>query len=524
MMRKLFLHILACIFMVACGPQESYDLIIVNGLVYDGTTNQPQINDLGIIGDKIVKIGRLHDKKFIHKIDASGHVVSPGFIDVHAHVEDIMRSPVGESAIKQGITLVLGGPDGGGPSPMKDYLDTLSKYDLGMNMAYLVGHNTIRRRVMQTDNRPPTPEELEEMKAMVKEAMDAGAFGISTGLKYVPGSFSNVSEVIELSKVAAASKGIYTSHLREEGLGLLEAVQEAIMIGSAADIPIVLTHHKAIGKPMWGASVKTLAMVDSARAIGLDIMMDQYPYTASSTGISVLIPNWARAGGQEAFKERLEDPATRAQIVDDIMFNLEFDRGGAQLDVVQFAFVSWKPDLNGRTLKDWAIERGLPTTFKNGAELVIEAQLNGGASCIFHAIHEDDVKRIMQHPMTMVASDGRLAYMGEGHPHPRAYGTFPRVLGYYVRELGVLELQSALRKMTSIPAERLGLTDRGYLKEGMKADITIFNPETVIDKSTFVDPHHYPEGIEYVIVNGQVTIQEGVLTEKRGGRVLRKGK
>ena len=524
MMRKLFLHILACIFMVACGPQESYDLIIVNGLVYDGTTNQPQINDLGIIGDKIVKIGRLHDKKFIQKIDASDQVVSPGFIDVHAHVENIMRSPVGESAIKQGITLVLGGPDGGGPSPMQDYLDTLSKHALGMNMAYLVGHNTIRRRVMQTDNRPPTPEELGEMKVMVKEAMDAGAFGISTGLKYVPGSFSNVTEVIELAKVAAASKGIYTSHLREEGLGLLEAVQEAIMIGREADIPIVLTHHKAIGKPMWGASVKTLAMVDSARAIGLDIMMDQYPYTASSTGISVLIPNWARAGGQEAFKERLEDPATRAQIVDDIMFNLEFDRGGAQLDVVQFAFVSWKPDLNGRTLKDWAIERGLPPTFRNGAELVIEAQLNGGASCIFHAIHEDDVKRIMQHPMTMVASDGRLAYMGEGHPHPRAYGTFPRVLGYYVRELGVLELQSALRKMTSIPAERLGLTDRGYLKEGMKADITIFNPETVIDKSTFVDPHHYPEGIEYVIVNGQLTIQEGVLTEKRGGRVLRKGK
>ena len=184
------------------------------------------------------------------------------------------------------------------------------------------------------------------MKVMVKEAMDAGAFGISTGLKYVPGSFSNVAEVIELAKVAATSKGIYTSHLREEGLGLLEAVEEAIMIGRAADIPIVLTHHKAIGKPMWGASVKTLAMVDSARAIGLDIMMDQYPYTASSTGISVLIPNWARAGGQEAFKKRLEDPATRAQIVDDIMFNIEFDRGGAQLDVVQFAFVSWKPDLN----------------------------------------------------------------------------------------------------------------------------------------------------------------------------------
>jgi len=382
----------------------------------------------------------------------------------------------------------------------------------------------VRSNVMQLENRMPTSEELATMKAQIKTAMSEGAFGISTGLKYVPGSFANIDEVIELSKVASASGGIYTSHLREEGLGLIDAVQEAIMIGREAEIPIVLTHHKAIGRPMWGASVKTLAMVDSARAIGLDIMMDQYPYTASSTGISVLIPNWARAGGQEAFKKRLEDPATRVKIVDEIMYNIEFDRGGAQLDVVQFAFVNWKPDLNGKTLKDWAVERGLEPTFRNGAELVIEAQLNGGASCIFHAINEEDVKRIMQHPMAMVASDGRLAYIGEGHPHPRAYGTFPRVLGYYVREQKVLSLQLALRKMTSIPADRLGLTDRGYLKEGMKADITIFNPETVIDKSTFVDPHHYPEGIEYVIVNGKTTVKEGELTTERGGKVLRKEK
>jgi dihydroorotase/N-acyl-D-amino-acid deacylase len=405
---------------------------------------------------------------------------------------------------------------------MDKYLDTLQNFDLGINTAYLVGHNTIRRRVMQTANRAPTTEELELMKSYVEEAMNSGAFGISTGLKYVPGSFSKVDEVIALSKVAAASGGIYTSHLREEGLGLLEAVQEAIMIGREADIPIVLTHHKAIGKPMWGASVKTLAMIDSARAIGLDIMADQYPYTASSTGIAVLIPTWARAGGQAEFKKRVADPATRKKIIDEIMFNIEFDRGGADLNVVQFAFVNWQPELNGKTLKDWAIERGLEPTFRNGAELVVEAQLNGGATCIFHAIGEEDVKRIMQHPQVMVASDGRLAEIGVGHPHPRAYGTFPRVLGHYVREEGVIDLATALKKMTSIPADRLGFTDRGYLKEGYKADITIFDKNTVIDKGTFEAPHQHPEGIEYVIVNGGITIDQGELTSDRSGQVLRK--
>lgn len=523
MLKTTVLALLAISFLNACAPKENFDLIITNGLVYDGTTNKPVFADIGINGDKIIKIGNLRNAEAGQIIDAENHVVAPGFIDMHTHIDGIMRSPVAESAIKQGVTTVVGGPDGGGPSNLTKYLDSLGTYELGPNVAYLVGHNSIRRNVMQTDNRAPTSKELEAMKAEVRTAMEIGAFGISTGLKYVPGSFANIDEVIELSKVASASGGIYTSHLREEGLGLIEAVQEAIMIGREADIPIVLTHHKAIGRPMWGASVKTLAMVDSAREIGLDIMMDQYPYTASSTGISVLIPNWARAGGQAEFKKRLNNPTTRKKIVDEIMYNIEFDRGGAQLDVVQFAFVNWKPDLNGKTLKDWAIERGLEPTFRNGAELVIEAQLNGGASCIFHAINEEDVKRIMQHPMAMVASDGRLAYIGEGHPHPRAYGTFPRVLGYYVREQKVLSLQLALRKMTSIPADRMGLTDRGYLKEGMKADITIFNPETVIDKSTFVDPHHYPEGIEYVIVNGKLTVKQGELTVQRGGIVLRKG-
>ena len=509
---------------IGCSSPESYDIIILNGTVHDGTQDQARKVDIAINGDVIVKIGNLGRATAAKIIDATSLVVSPGFIDMHTHIESIMRTPTAESAIRQGVTTALGGPDGGGPSPMGIYLDSLEGYELGINTAYLVGHNTIRRRVMQTENREPTTEELEEMKDRVREAMNAGAFGISTGLKYVPGSFSKLDEVIALSQVAGEEGGIYTSHLREEGLGLLEAVEEAIVIGREANIPIILTHHKAIGKPMWGASVRTLRMVDSARNVGLDIMMDQYPYTASSTGISVLIPTWARAGGQGAFKRRIADPPTRKKIIEEIMFNIEYDRGGADLDVVQFAFVNWQPELNGKTLKDWAREKGLEPTFRNGAELVVEAQLNGGATCIFHAIGEEDVKRIMQHPMSMVASDGRLATPGVGHPHPRAYGTFPRVLGHYVREEKVINLPTAIRKMTSIPAERLGLKDRGYLKEEMKADITIFNPETVIDKGTFENPHQYPEGIEYVIVNGKVTISKGELTDQRGGQVLRKNK
>jgi N-acyl-D-amino-acid deacylase len=522
-MKKSLLLLIGCLFLLHCQSKpERFDLLIMNGQVFNAEEQNFFEGDVGIIGNEIIAIGDLSNAEAFRTIDATGHIVSPGFIDVHAHIERIMRIPSAESFLKQGVTTVLAGPDGRGPAEMSNFLDSLSTYDLGIHTAWLVGHNSVRRAVMGTENRAPTSEELEEMKSLIDQAMDAGAFGISTGLKYVPGAYSEVDEVIALSKVAAVKGGIYTSHLREEGLGLIEGVEEAIVISREADIPVVLTHHKAIGKPMWGASKQTLSMVDSARSIGLDIMMDQYPYTASSTGLSVLIPTWAMAGGNEAFKERVADPDTRKKIHEEIMFNIEYDRGGADLDVVQFANVRWKPDLNGRTLKDWAMEKGLEPNFSNGADLVIEGQLNGGASCVFHAIGEEDVQRIMQHPLAMVASDGGLVVPGVGHPHPRSYGTFPRVLGHYVREEGIINLELALRKMTSLPAERLGLVDRGYIKEGMKADITIFNPETVKDIGTFEDPHHYPTGIPYVIVNGEVTIDQGELTSKRGGQVLRK--
>ena len=295
---------------------------------------------------------------------------------------------------------------------------------------------------------------------------------------------------------------------------------EAIEIGRKADIPIVLTHHKVVGKPMWGKSSRTLAMVDSANAAGIDVMIDQYPYTASHTGISILIPNWARAGGSEAFKKRIEDPILRDSIKNAIIFNIINDRGGDDLNRVQFSWVRWNKELEGKRLKDWAIMEGMEPTVENGAELVIRAQLNGGANCIFHAMDEDDVKAIMRHPLTMIASDGRLNKLGDGHPHPRAYSTFPRVLGHYSRDEGVIPLHTAVYKMTGLPARRMGLTDRGEIKEGYHADITIFDPQTVIDKASFLEPHQYPEGIVHVLVNGQLSVLDRQFLNQRNGKVL----
>jgi dihydroorotase/N-acyl-D-amino-acid deacylase len=509
------------IALFSCSGPE-YDILILNGTVYDGSGSAPIETDIAIKGSMIVAMGDLDKATATRIIEAKGLAVSPGFIDMHTHLEPIMELPSCESHVRQGVTTALGGPDGSSPWPLKSYMDSLQEKGVGMNVAYLIGHNTVRKNVMGLENRAPTQEELQAMEAQIDSAMREGAYGISTGLKYLPGAFSKVDEVIVLSKVASKYDGIYTSHLREEGLGLFDAVEEAIQISAKADIPVVLTHHKAIGKPMWGESVRTLAMVDSARAKGLDIKIDQYPYTASYTGISVLIPSWSMAGGQEAFDERATDPVLRDSIKNGIVFNILNDRGGSDLDRIQFAKVEWQPELEGKTLKYWAEQKGLEPTVENGADLVIEAQLNGGASCVFHAMAEEDVTRIMQHPQTMIGSDGRLVEPGMGHPHPRWYGTFPRVLGHYVREKKTLELSEAIRKMTSLPAQSLKLTDRGMLKEDMRADITIFDPETIIDKATFEKPHQYPEGIDFVIVNGIFAVDNGEFHDVRSGMVLQK--
>ncbi len=521
-MRKIILTLSIIAFLFGC--QQEYDVVIINGMVYDGSGNAPVQTDVAINKDKIVKIGDLSSTKAKRIIDASGLAVAPGFIDLHAHLDPLLNLTSAESAIRQGVTTSLGGPDGSSPWPIGSYLDKADSIGMTMNVAFLVGHNTIRRNIMKLENRAPTEEELTSMKAQVEQGMKEGAYGISTGLKYLPGAFSNVDEVIALSKIASQYNGIYTSHLREEGIGLLEAVYEAIEIGREANIPIVLTHHKAIGTKMWGRSVKTLAMVDSARQLGIDVMMDQYPYNASYTGIGVLIPSWSMAGGTQEFKKRLDNPVLKDSIKKGIVHNILYDRGGADLNRVQFALVKWKKDLEGRTLHDWLVERKMETTVENGAELVIEAQLNGGASCVYFAMDDADVERIMKHPQTMIASDGRLVVPGDGHPHPRWYGTFPRVLGLYSREKKVIPLEVAIQKMTMMPADRLGLKDRGRIKENTFADVVVFNPETVADKSTFQNPHQYPVGIDFVMVNGALAVDGGEFVDARSGVVLRKGK
>ncbi len=518
-MKSIYLALLNLLF--ACQSPD-YEIIIKGGTIYDGSSSDSFIGDIGIKSGKILTIGDLSGASAEKIINAEGLAVAPGFIDMHTHLEPIMEMPLAESLVRQGVTLAIGGPDGGGPWPFGEYLDSLSKMNLGINVAYLVGHNTLRKEVMGMEDREPSAEELELLKSYVKSSMEEGAFGISTGLKYLPGTFSKLDEIIALSKVAGEMGGIYTSHLREEGLGLIEAVQEAMVISREANIPVVLTHHKAIGVSMWGASTKTLALVDSARNAGLDIMMDQYPYAASHTGISVLIPSWALEG--DKFAERVLNPELRDSIKAGIVFNIVNDRGGSDLRRIQFSRVEWNKELEGKTMHDWAIMEGMEPSVENGAELTIRAQLNGGTGTIYHAMDEKDVENIMRHPMTMIGSDGRLSQPGDGHPHPRAYGTFPRVLGLYVREKKVLPLQVAIHKMTGLSAARLGLKDRGLIKEGYIADLTIFDPETIIDKSTFTDPHQYPEGIPYVLIGGKFAVENGVFLKAPIGKVIRKNR
>ncbi len=502
---------------------DSWDLLIAGGTVIDGTGKPGYRADIAVDGGKIVRISRepLARKGAARVIDAAGKAVAPGFIDLHLHMDPVAL-PSGENLVRQGVTTALGGPDGSSPWPLADYLKKADALDLGMNVAYLIGHNTIREAVMGLDNRAPTEAELMEMKARVAQGMRDGAFGLSTGLRYTPGVYSEIGEVIELSKVAAEMGGIYTSHLRDEGAKLIEGVGEAIEIGRKAKIPIVLTHHKAVGSPNWGASTKTLAMVDAARKEGIDVMIDQYPYTASHTEIDILVPPAALAGGTKAFLARVDDRAQGEGIMEGIIWNILNDRGAGDIGNVQFSIVPWDKSLEGKTLKDWAVREGMSPTPENGARLVIEAIRRGNAGAIFHAINEDDVQRIMKYPLTAIATDGRVGKFGEGSPHPRSYGTFPRVLGRYVRELKVLTLEDAVRKMSSLPADRMGLKDRGRLAEGAWADVVVFDPATVADKATYQNPHQYPEGIPYVIVNGVPVVDNGKWSGAGPGQVLKR--
>jgi N-acyl-D-amino-acid deacylase len=490
--------------------------------VVDGSGRPGFRADVGIREDRIVRVAPegIPAENASQILEADRLIVAPGFIDHHAHIQTtIHQYPLAENFVRQGITTILASLHSGDqPWPLDQYMGELSA---APNVGFFAGHSWVRTKVLGLENRAPTASELEDMKALVETSMRQGALGLSSGLVYVPANFAKTEELIELAKVAGRYGGIYVSHLRNEGPGLIDSVEELIRIAKEGGLPGQIQHHKAVGAAQFGWSARTLALIDAARASGLDITLDMYPYTASSTGSSVLFPQWALEGGHAAFAERIKNPEIRRRIEADMLELFLNERGGGDLARVQFRTVGADRSYDGKTLADLARDRGLPPDVSSGIPLVIELQLKGGFSAVYHAMDENDVVRIMRHPLTMFDTDGDLIEYGFGVPHPRSYGTFPRVLGRYVREQGVLTLEDAIRRMTSLSAAQIGQSARGQIAEGFYADVTVFDAATIADRATYTDPHQYPFGIRHVLVNGVPVIRSGALTGARPGQVLK---
>lgn len=528
-----FLALLGLIFLSSTVAAQTTDtlftLILEGGTVYDGEGNPPIVADIGLLDDRIAAIGDLSDHQAEQRLNIQGLAVVPGFIDIHSHASSstaensgLVRHPLAENYIRQGVTTAMGGQDGGSAYPIGAFLDHLEAQPAAINFGMFVGHGTVRGRVMGNINKAPSARELEQMQGLVADAMMEGAFGLSSGLEYTPGTYAATDELIALAKIAGEYNGIYISHIRDEGSKLLESVAEVIRIGEEGGLPAQVTHHKVIGPSRWGNSAASLRLIDEARQRGVDVSSDQYPYTASSTGLTILFPSWSREGGQEALVARMHDPETRDRLKTDIVNHINAERGGDPSTIV-LANCSWNATLNGKSLADVLNERERPTTVEEAAELAMELQEAGGCQGVFHSMSEEDVQRIMQHPMTMISSDGGIPALGSGVPHPRNYGAFARVLGRYVRELGVLSFEQALSKMTSLPAQRLELKDRGQLKKGFVADIAVLDPATITDHATFANPHQYASGVQHVFVAGKAVLLHGEVTGLRPGRILRRG-
>lgn len=498
-------------------------VLIRNGRVMDGTGNPWIHADVLIEGDRISAIGHLGDVQADEIIDATGLYVTPGFIDTHSHAGPGLASPGlshGEPLLAMGLTTVFVNPDGGGPVDLARQRGALLEDGLGVNVALLIGHGSVRSTVMGTEDRPATPAELDRMRRLVRTGMTEGSWGLSSGTFYVPGSYAPPEEIEELAKEVAAFGGAYTSHHRDEStysVGLIASVDEVINVGRVAGIPAVLTHVKALGPQVWGYGAAIVQRVERARAEGVQVFADQYPYTASSTGLeAALLPRWAQADGREALMNRMEDVATMARIRDGMVEGLA-RRGGA--DRIQFRRHRPDPSIEGRLLSDLADERG-----QDPIDTAIDLIKAGSVGIVSFNMHDDDVETLMVQPWTMTSSDGDLVPMNEGVPHPRAYGAFARKIRLYVNEKGTVRLEEAIRSMTSLPATVFGMPDRGVLRVGAAADIVVFDLAAVRDVATYTDPHHYSEGMVHVFVNGVAAIRGGSFTGERAGRVLQKGR
>ena len=506
----------------ALAAAADYDLIVRNGRVLDGAGNPWFRADIGVRDGRIVKIGSLAASTADRVIDARERIVAPGFIDVHTHIEGgVVKVPRGDNYLLDGVTTVVTGNCGGSALNVAEWFAMLEKSGLGLNVATLIGHNTVRAEVMGRANRLATPEEIAKMQSLVDAAMRDGAVGFSTGLIYIPGTYSNTAEVVALARAASKYGGTYASHMRDEGEHVLDAITEAVTVGKETGMPVELSHFKIDNQRLWGSSDKSLALVEKFRADGVDVVVDQYPYDRSSTNLGITLPSWALADGADAIKERLTSPETRARVITEMKAMI---RNLGHPDYSYAMVAGYPPDRSyeGKTITEiTALKEGREKTVDGEIETIFEIMLNGNAQMVFHSMGLEDVERIMKAPFTGIASDGGITEFGVGMPHPRSYATNSRVLAEFVRNRGTLRLEDAIRRMTSLPARTFHFQDRGVIREGAAADLLVFDPAKVQDKATFQNPHQYTEGFDFVLVNGKVAVEEGHLTDARAGQVLR---
>ncbi|MEN9381776.1 MAG: hypothetical protein RI940_657 [Bacteroidota bacterium] len=513
--------LLICLLMSQIMFAQNADYIIRNGKVIDGTGNNWQLKDIAIVKNKIAGIGNLKNWKAAKEIDAKGLIIAPGFIDVHAHIEGgEVRNPLASNFIYDGVTTVITGNCGGSADDMNVYFNYIDSLQISINVAALMGHNTIRKQVMGTANRNATNEELNKMEAIADKAMKDGAVGMSTGLIYIPGTYAPTEEVVAIAKVIAANGGVYASHIRNEEDKVAEAVNEAIEIGRQAKLPVEVSHFKVNGQNNWGRSNETIALIENARKEGIEVTIDQYPYTASSTNLGILLPDWVLADGQDSILARLKDPAIRAKVKAHSIGIIK-SRGLKHFD---YAFVAnFKADTsyNGKNLREINLIKGGKDKAMDEAETIVQMIEQGGAQMVYHGMQDKDVKNIMAYPFNMAASDAGIAVMGVSRPHPRAYGTNARVLAKYVREEKIMSLEEAIRRMTSLPANKFNLKERGIIKEGFIADLVVFDENEVTDMATFENPHQYSKGFKFIFVNGGLTVDNGLHNGSRKGMAIR---
>ena len=508
------------IVLVFGAPQHRYDLLVTGATVVDGTGAPGRRADVAIKDGRIAKIGTVDRSSAKEVLDAAGLTMAPGFIDVHTHADDIWERPRAENFIRMGVTSIVAGNCGGSAADVAAAFERATQTRAAVNFATLIGHNTVRRAVMGSENRDPTIGEIQKMKALVWKAMADGAVGLSTGLQYVPGTYSKTPEIIELARVAANAGGLYASHMRNEGTALEESVREAIRIGEAAGARVQISHLKVDSPNRWGASAEALALIDAARARGMRVEADQYAYTAASSSLGIRFPSWALEGGQEKITERLNDAPTWARIKQEIR-GLLAERGLKDLAFARIASYRADPSLNGLSMAAAAEKLKGSATADAQLETARDMMLAGGASMVYHFMSDDDIHRIMKHPWVGFASDSGVLAPGAGVPHPRGYGNNARILGEYVRTRKIIRLEEAIRKMTSLPAQHFGFSDRGVVKEGAFADLVLFDAATVRDAATFEKPHAYAVGIPYVFVNGVVVVNKGEHTGATPGLILK---